>query len=256
MTAPGCCGSSPTWPRGSASGRPVDERGEVRKGERPGLLAALGLAAEPGLSTDAPAVARLWRLAVEFDIIQVRRTRVVRGTGAAVVDAVLAGEAGAEQTLDLWRDLADRLIHPPAPASVPKGGERLHDWLKPWVPRSLGMLYAAAAGGEPAELETLTDQLLDEFDHRLPPGNPDVFAHLAALTVRQALADLAHHGAVVVTGAGDEADPRHAATAAVLGTAVWAVHPEPGLAIGLTDLGRYLVRERLLAENADAPLTT
>jgi hypothetical protein len=239
---------------GDDGGRPVDDRGEVRKGERPGLLAALGLATEPGLSTDAPVVTRLWRLAIEFDIIQVRRTRVVRGAGAAVVDAVLAGEADPEETLGLWRDLADRLVHPPAPASAPKGGERLRDWLKPWAPRSLGLLYAATAGGEPADLETLTDQLLDEYDHRLPPDDPDLFANLAALTVRQVLADLAHHGAVVVTGASGEPDPRHAATAALLGTATWAVHPEPGLAVGLTDLGRYLVRQRLLAENADAPL--
>jgi hypothetical protein len=32
--------------------------------------------------------------------------------------------------------------------------------------------------------------------------------------------------------------------------ATWALHPRPGLAVGLTDL----VRQRLLAENADAPL--
>jgi len=40
----------------------------------------------------------------------------------------------------------------------------------------------------------------------------------------------------------------------LLGTEVWAVHPEPGLGVGLTDLGRYLVRQRLLAENAEVPL--
>ncbi len=59
---------------------------------------------------------------------------------------------------------------------------------------------------------------------------------------------------MVITGADDEPDPRHAATAALLGTEVWAVHPEPGLGVGLTDLGRYLVRQRLLAENAEVPL--
>jgi hypothetical protein len=30
--------------------------------------------------------------------------------------------------------------------------------------------------------------------------------------------------------------------------------PKPGLAVGLTDLGRYHVRQRLLAENSNAPL--
>jgi hypothetical protein len=199
-------------------------------------------------------VTRLRRLAIEFDIIQLRRTRVVLGAGAHLIDAVLAGEGSPEQTLGLWSDLADALVHPSAPASAPKGTERLHDWLKPWVPRFLGLLYAANADGEPADLDTLTEQLLDEYDHRLPPGDPELFASIAAVTVRQALADLTHHGAVVVTGTNADLDPRHAATAAMLGTAVWAVHPEPGLAVGLSDLGRYLVRQRLLAENADAPL--
>jgi hypothetical protein len=40
----------------------------------------------------------------------------------------------------------------------------------------------------------------------------------------------------------------------VLGTAVWTLDPTPGLTIDLTDLGRYLVRLRLVAENAHAPL--
>jgi hypothetical protein len=124
-----------------------------------------------------------------------------------------------------------------------------------WAPRSLGLLYTAIAGGEPADLEALTDQLLDEYEFRLPPDDQGLFAGMAAVSIRQVLADLAHHGAVTVTGTGGEPDARHAATAALLGVATWAVHPEPGRAVGLTDLGRYLVRQRLLAENADAPLS-
>jgi len=238
------------------AGRAVDDRGEIRKGDRGGLLGALGLPADVGLRTEAPAVRRLWRLAIEFDILQVRRTRVVIGAGANLVDAAVGGEGSPEQTLDLWCDLSDALVHPPAPTSAPKGMERLHDWLKPWMPRFLGLLYAANVAREPADVDALTEQLLDEYEDRLPPGDPDVFASIAAVTVRQSLADLAHHGALPVTGTSGEPDPRHAATAALLGTAVWAVHPEPGLMVGLTDLGRYLVRQRLLAENADAPLTS
>lgn len=41
----------------------------------------------------------------------------------------------------------DVLVHPLASASAPKGMERLHDWLKPWMPRLLGLLYAANAAG-------------------------------------------------------------------------------------------------------------
>ena len=137
---------------------------------------------------------------------------------------------------------------------MPKAREHLHDWLQPWVPGFLGILYTATATGESADLDLLTDQLIDENAHRLPPGEPDLFAGLAAAAVRNTLADLAGHGAVTVTGVGDESDPRQAAAAAALGTTMWALQPEPGLAVGLTDLGRYLVRQRLLAENANAPL--
>jgi hypothetical protein len=236
------------------AGRSVDERGEVRKGDRGDLLAALDLPADPGQRGEAPAVTRLWRLAIEFDIIQVRRTRVALGGGAELVSATLSGAGSAAQTLDLWCDLADALVHPPDPVSAPKGGGHLRDWLRPWAPRLLGLLYVASASSGPADLDALTDQLLDEYAGRLPPGDPELFAGLAAITVRQTLADLAQHGAITVTRATDDPDPRRAVTAAVLGTTVWALHPEPGLTIDLTDLGRHLVRQRLLAENAEAPL--
>jgi hypothetical protein len=47
----------------------------------------------------------------------------------------------------------------------------------------------------------------------------------------------------------------YSAIAAVLGTTTWALDSTPGLTVDLTDLGRYLMRQRLLAENVDAPLT-
>jgi hypothetical protein len=237
-------------------GKTVDHRGEPRKADHPDLLAALGLPTDIARSGGVPALTQLWRLAIEFDVLQLRRTRVIPGAGASLVTATLAGTATPTRALDLWSDLADALIHPPAPANGPKGSEHLRDWLRPWTPRFLGILYAATAAGDPADLGTLTDQLLDEYAHRLPPGDPDLFANLAATAVRNTLADLASHGAVTVTGANPDVDPRATAAAAALGTTTWALHPQPGLTATLTDLGRYLVRQRLLTENAHAPLTT
>lgn len=236
------------------AGRTLDDRGEIRKSQHGDLLAALGLPTDPGQRSEVPALTRLWRLAIEFDIIQIRRTRVALGAGAELVSAALSGAGSPQPTLDLWCELADALVHPPDPVSAPKGGAWLRDWLRPWAPRFLGLLYAASASSGPADLDALTDQLLDEYAQRLPPDDPGLFAGLAALTVRQTLADLAQHGAVTVTGGTVEADLRQAVTAAVLGTTVWALHPEPGLTIDLTDLGRHLVRQRMLAENAEAPL--
>jgi hypothetical protein len=219
------------------------------------VLVALGLPGTLDQPREIPALTRLWRLAIEFDVIQLRRIRVVSGTGARLVADALAGTGTPDQTLDLWTGLADALIHPPEPPTMPKGGAHLRDWLQPWMPRFLGILYTAtAAAGEPADLEHLTEQLLDEYAHRLPPGDPDLFAGLAAAAVRNTLSDLVDHGAVTVTGGPDDVDPSHGAAAAALGMTAWALNPQPGLVVGLTDLGRYLVRQRLLAENANAPL--
>jgi hypothetical protein len=68
-------------------------------------------------------------------------------------------------------DLADTLIHQPAPANGPKGSEHLRDRLRPRTSRFPGILYAVTAAGEPADLDTLTDQLLDKYAHRLPPDS-------------------------------------------------------------------------------------
>jgi hypothetical protein len=232
--------------------RSVDDRGEIRKADRPALLAALGLPDTVSRSGEPVALTRLWRLAIEFDVLQLRRTRVVPGPGTKLVTDALAGVGAPEQTLDLWSDIANTLIHPPQPV-LPKDGAFLRDWLQPWMPRFLGILYTI--GGEATDVDTVTDQLLDEYADRLPPGDPDLFAALAAATIRHTLADLLDHGAVTITGTPDRHDPRRAATAAALGIPAWAADPQPGLTTGLTDLGRYLVRQRLLTENAHAPLT-
>jgi hypothetical protein len=80
--------------------------------------------------------------------------------------------------------------------------------------RLLGIIYADTANGEPAALDAITKQLLDEYQHRLPPGDPGLFAGLAAAAIRNTLADLARHGPVIVTGASHELDPHQAAAAA------------------------------------------
>lgn len=85
-----------------------------------------------------------------------------------------------------------------------------------------GILYAATAIGEPAVLDTIIDQLLDEYEHRLPPGNPALFAGLAAAVVRNTLSDLADHGAISMVGISGEANTPQTAT---IGVAPWALHP-------------------------------
>ncbi|MCK9902154.1 hypothetical protein CC117_25535 [Parafrankia colletiae] len=242
-----------TW-AASDEGRNVDSRGDLRRADRPALLAALDLPEEFERRGGTPALARLWQLAIEFDVIQLRRTRVVPGATAAHLQDALAGAGKPELTVELWTDLADVLIQPVEPPTKPREGEHLRDWLRPWVPWFLGSLYTATAAGEPADLDLLTDEVLDDHADQVPPGDPEMFAALAAASIRMTLASLADHGAVTVTGAPEDIDPRQAAAAAAIGTAPWAVLPSPGLTVDLTDLGRHLVRRHLLAENADAPL--
>ncbi|MFF5230756.1 hypothetical protein [Dactylosporangium sp. NPDC000521] len=215
-----------------ADGRPLDDRGELRKADRPALFAALGYQ-----STAEPILTPLWLIAIEFDVIQLRRTRVVRGAGAVLVDDVLAGKATPQEALDLWVDLADAIVHPITPLHSEKGAEQLRRWIDPWAPLFLELL--AVHEGK-ADLEELTDQLLDAHESRLPARDPDLFAGVAATAVRNTLASLARHGAVTVAGFAE--NPEVAAEAAAMwGTAPWAVHPEPGITVELTDLGRYLV---------------
>jgi hypothetical protein len=230
-----------------SAARSADDRGMPRKADRTALAATIGLPAR------APALDRTWQLAIDFDILELRRTRIAPGDGAALVTAALSGGGDPTRTLDLWSDLADALVHPP----VPKGGDALQGWLDPWAPRFLGRLYGRIAAGETTvELEDATDDVIDEYASQLPPGDPDLFAALGAARIRTVLADLADHGAIAVTGLREDPDDRVAKAAAELGVASWSMQPVPGARVALTDLGRYLVRRRLLAENADAPLVS
>ncbi|WP_327006808.1 hypothetical protein OHA72_05745 [Dactylosporangium sp. NBC_01737] len=223
-----------------SGGRAVDDRGEIRKADRPALLTALG---RPVTKAGEPLLTTLWQMGIEFDVVQLRRTRVVPGRGADLVGAALAGTAPVRETLELWADLAEVLIHPVTPMHSEKGTEHLRSWLDPWTPLFLDLLHSA---GGPGDLEALTDRLLDEQAGRLPGGDPELFAGIAGTAVRNILATLARHGAVAVTGVTE--DPERAAVAAAYGTALWAMWPQPGLTVELTDLGRYLVHRRHLSE--------
>ncbi|GAA3232283.1 hypothetical protein ACFO1B_20755 [Dactylosporangium siamense] len=215
-------------------GHAVDGRGEVRKADRPALLAALGLP-EDG----EPVLTNLWQTGLEFDVVQLVRGRAVRGPGADLVDAVLDGTAPVPAALELWTDLADVLIHPITPLHAEKGTEPLRRWLAPWAPMFLDLLGATAG---PADLQALTDRLLAEQAGHLPRREPELYRRIAGTAIRNILATLARHGAVTVTGF--TADPDREAAAAAAGTTTWAMAPEPGLTVELTDLGRHLMSVR------------
>jgi hypothetical protein len=219
-------------------GRAVDDRGELRKADRPALLTALGLPDDK--DSFASVLRTLWQQAIEFDVVQLRRGRVVRGPGADLVARVLAGTATAREALELWSGIADVLIHPVTPLHAEKGTEFLRGWLDPWTPLFLDLL--AATGGGPADLAALIDRLLEQESDRIPGGDPELFTGVAGTAIRNILAHLDRHGAVTVAGFGD--DPARAAAAAAFGTSAWAMWPQPGVTVELTDLGRHLMSVR------------
>jgi hypothetical protein len=45
------------------------------------------------------------------------------------------------------------------PSTMPKGGDHLHDWLRPWMPRLLSILSAATATGRPVLAYPQNNQL-------------------------------------------------------------------------------------------------
>ncbi len=240
-------------------GRPVDKRGELARDSLRAAAAALDLPSD-GISRpyDLPALAKLWRLSLDFGVLALRRTRVIAGPGLHLAEQVLRGDAEPGEALTLWAGLYDELLFPdPAPAAV-ESTEAVGDWLQIWPPRIFGLLYRLGPDSDWAQLDDVTAQLLDDYAHLIPPADSAVFTELASLAARQPLADLAEHGAVEISPPPAELQERFPVPAREgarkLGTQLWTLFPLPGIRIRLTDLGRYVARERLLAEGARVPL--
>lgn len=141
---------------------------------------------------------------------------------------------------------------------MPAGLEQLHEWLRPWAPQLLSLLYRRVSD-DPSDLDVAIDDLIEENAGLLPHAESDLFAGLVAAHLRQVLSALERHGAVRVTVTASTARTADQQTAmavlgmGVLGMADWAMFDDSAT-VKLTDLGCYLVRERLLAERATVPL--
>jgi len=241
-------------------GQPVDKRGELHGDSLRTAAMALGFPSD-GISrmSDLPGLVMLWRLSLEFGVLSLRRTRVVAGPGLHLAEQVLRGAAEADDALTLWAGIYDELLCPAPLSGAAQSADALAEWLGVWAPRFFGLLYALGQDTGWADLDGLIARLLDEHAELLPPAEHGVvFTELASLAVRQPLADLAWHGAVEVSQ--PAAEPREQFAVAAreeaprLGTQPWALSAWPGIRVRLTDLGRYVVRQGLLAEGERAPL--
>lgn len=240
-----------------ACGRWADTGRKVTKQANPTPADTRSLAADLGLDTpdslknppDHLLLARRWRLALDLDVLRLHRTVVVPGPALRSAEQALDATADPQQTLDLYQELFDAAVTDPThPGRSPIPPE-LDELLRPLAPRALGELYRQ---NRPTDLHNLIEKLL--YDHDLPSADPTLETFVRART-RHGLLAAAEAGAVTVTVPEDaEVDDLQRRSAAALGEPIWAVFPIPDTQIDLTHLGRYIVRENLLAEGLTAPL--
>jgi hypothetical protein len=241
-----------------AQGRPVDRRGELLRKDIVAATVAIGV---PDLGArnlrDVPALATLWDLALELDVISLRRTRVIQGDALPVVHAALRGDGAPEPALDMWDEIFGELVHPGSDAVAPEQ-QRLRDWAQPWTPRLLGRLCTEYPDGEFADVKSLVGEVISERSEAIPPGDTEMFTAFVLALLLRSLSVLAEHGAVEVDAPSlpDELPTDAAAAAMAVGMALWVVSPPDGLRVRLTDLGRRSIYKRLPATAGAPPMAS
>jgi hypothetical protein len=249
------------------SGRPVSRRGELIPPDARDLAGVLGLSEAPDGAkvTDMRDVSPLtmaFYLAVETELIAVRRTGILPGRRIGECDRLDHGPGADEVALALWEELFDltarQATTPPADPQPPLNA--LNEWGAWWGPRTLTMLYERQAAVDLAELvASLVSEHRATADHEESTEETLVVAALLGLTVRATLAELADHGAVTVTTRVPP-DTHHATPAgpapAAIGLPAWALDNVAGVTAQLTPLGIWAVRRALLAEGAQVPAIT
>jgi hypothetical protein len=252
------------------AGRPVSRRGELIPPDARALAGVLGLsealAEAPGGGKltdmrDVPPLTMAFYLAVETELIAVRRTGILPGPRIGEFDRLDHGPDADEVALGLWEELFDltarQAATPPADPQPPLNA--LSEWAGRWGPRALTMLYERQAAIEIAELvASLVSEHQATVDHGEFTEGALVLAALLGLTVRATLAELADHGAVTITTPApadiQPATPAAPALAAI-GLPAWALDDAAGVTARLTPLGTWAVRRALLAEGAQAPVS-
>jgi hypothetical protein len=257
-----------TLARWVGTGRPVSRRGELIPPDACALVDALGLAealakAPGGWKAtgmqDVPPLAKAFYLAVETELVAVRRSGIVPGPRIGDCDRLDHGPAGDEVALGLWEELFDLTARqtavPPADAQPPR--DSFTEWTSSLTPRALGMLYERQ---DAVDLDDLLTSLTSEQQPTgaaEPPTDEAFLAALVGLAVRGTIAELADHGAVTITGASLPASqlPAPASALEAIGVPPWVLVDTSGIAARLTPLGTWAVRRALLTEGAQAPAT-
>jgi hypothetical protein len=251
------------------AGRPVSRHGEPIGPDARALADALGLsealAKAPGGwkvtgMRDVPPLTKAFYLAVETELIAVRRAGIMPGPRIGDCDRLDHVPGADEVALGLWEELFDltarQAATPPADPQPPR--DALSDWAGGLTPRALGMLYERQDAIDLADLVTSLVSEHRAAGDREESAEAALLAALLGLTVRSTLAELADHGAVTITATvpPDTQPPTPAGPAlAAIGMPAWALDHSPGTTAQLTPLGTWAVRRAILTEGAQAPAT-
>jgi len=250
------------------NGRPVSRRGELIGPDARALVDALGLAEAlakaPGGGKvtgmrDVPPITKAFYLAVETELVAVRRSGILPGPRVGDCDRLDHGPAADQVALSLWEELFDltarQAAAPPADPQPPL--DSFSDWAEGLPPRALAMLYERQDAVDLNDLLASLSSEQQQTGAAQPPTDEAFLAALVGLTVRGTLAELAAHGAVTITGASLPADqlPAPATALEAIGVPCWVLVDTPGITARLTPLGTWAVRRALLSEGAHAPAT-
>lgn len=242
--------------RWATGGRGVTKHGFPSPANTRSLAAALGIEVADSVRDprDHLGVLRTWWSALDADVVRLHRTEVIAGPALAALEQAMAGTAGPDHTLGVWKDIADIAVTGPTRRDTSDGRTaELAEFCRPWGPRALGELYRADAV---VDVVDLVDALVTEYHG---PAANEMLAMMVGAAVRTGLLAASEAGMATVQVPDDVAlDPDMAPMAdgsgGILGEPTWAVLPIEGTRVELTPLGRYFVRLNLLAEGTHAPL--
>jgi hypothetical protein len=196
-------------------GLPVDQHGQPRRDASYEIAEDFRFNPAGGARMrDIPQLRVLWNLALEFGIIEFRHARAVPGSRLDLARHVIDGQAGADDTLDLWHGVFAEIC---SPATLNMDGrlyQSLREEISSWPIHFLTELYLRIPAEEYAYTGRLVRTILDNHH----PGIDE----LVKTVIDLALSYLDEHGAVELYGSPWEQEVR------------------------LTDLGRYAVRRQLL----------
>jgi hypothetical protein len=235
------------------SGRAVTKLGFPSPVDTRSLAAALGAEIRDRVRDprDHIGLIRAWRLALDAEVLRLHRTEVVAGPAYAALEQALAGDTDPQDTVRLWKKIADIAVSGPTRLAVGDDHRmsRLDEFARPWGPRALGEMYRI---NEEVDLDDLVDKLITDYHG---PDAEEMLSMMAGAAVRAGQLAGTEAGVVAVTVPADaELDPMARRSAALLDEPIWAVVSVPGTRVGLTPLGRHMVRLNLLAAGTTAPL--